>query len=419
MSNLGAPPTSELSASELTSELIEDSNSSDLDAYQALMERTFPPEELDSKEVTVGALKDNMNPERRADFVLIVLKKPDGEVAGAMNASYIPARDQEGKDLGWSFVVVNYIVSEVKGAAMGLYAALDEKCGAIAASRGETVKYTVGETVPEVEGLVNKTGRARLYADKGGVMIEVPYFQAPLEWEEDGTPQTLPVPLHLMAKSSTNEKTISKEDLLRIVDGIFDYNSRGNAEDSCDEAGYAAACASVDETYHALGKKLEGVEKLHLITKMEREASIEEGTLFVRHSTESKPGLSKRFKDPAFLKQRPLPHGRTLSAAGTISDFGNEFFQLSYVGQVMESTGKGVAEVVESFIPGKHLRTFEERFPEEEYPGMLALQDPEDVATLNALAAEANLALAEQEVDPAKLQSVYDRAWVIFLKYRS
>jgi len=58
---------------------------------------------------------------------LIVLKKPDGEVAGAMNAFYIPARDKEGKGLGWSFVVVNYIVSEVKGSATRLYDELGKK----------------------------------------------------------------------------------------------------------------------------------------------------------------------------------------------------------------------------------------------------------------------------------------------------
>lgn len=418
MSKLGTPSDPELSASDLTAELIEDPESPDLDSYQALMERTFPPEELDSKEVTAGAIRGNARPQRRVEFVLIVLKRPSGEVAGAMNASYIPARDKEGKALGWSFVVVNYIVSEVKGAAMGLYAALDQKCGAIAASRGETVKYTVGETVPEVEGLVNKTGRARLYAEKNEVMFEVPYFQAPLEWEQDGSPKTLPVPLHLMAKSSTGEKTITKEDVLRIVDGIFDYNSRGNARTVCDAAAYVAACAEVDATYRSLEKKLEGVGELHLITKAERDALKEEGTLFVRHRTESKPGLSKRLNDAAFLKERLLPDGRMVSAASIISDFGNEFFQLSYVGQVMEATGKGLEEVLESFIPGKHIQTFEERFPEEEYPGMLALQDPADIATLNALADEANLTLAEEEVDPAKLQSVYDRAWAIFLKYR-
>lgn len=269
---------------EIQTVLIDDANSPLLDSYQDLMERTFPPSELDSIEITQGALEDNEGPNRRADFILIVTTE-DEKVIGAMNAAYIPAHDENGLELGWGSVVVNYIVSDPayqgRGIAKSLYAELDKQVREIAKKRGnEEVKYVVGETVPTVEGLVNKTGRARLYFERFGQMVEVKYFQAPLEFDKDGNPLDEEVPLHLMACPTNGEKKIKKGDLLRVVDGIYDYNSRENALATCTPEGYKKACAKIDEVLAELKEQLEGVSEVTMITQKEREAMKEKGVIF-------------------------------------------------------------------------------------------------------------------------------------------
>lgn len=267
---------------ELRMETITDPSSPFLVSYQALMERTFPSEELDSLEVTQSALEESSNPNRRADFILITLLAPNGEVMGAMNASYIPAKSKEKENLGWGFTVVNYVVVDDRfkghGLADKLYAALDERSHLLAQERGETLNYVVGETVPDpkVERKVNQTGRARLYYDNAGTKMEVPYYQACLEWEEDGSPQSEPVPLHLVAKPTTGGKTIKKADILRLVDGIYDYNSRENAN---------AVPAHVDAVLTRLEQDLEGVEELEMISQEEREAVKARGVVFLEHQT--------------------------------------------------------------------------------------------------------------------------------------
>lgn len=231
----------------------------------------------------------NKHPDRRADLVLLANVDTEENVVGAINASYIPAKDGE-KPLEWSLVNINYVVSDSKyrgkGAAAKLYPQLSSKCSEIAARAGETIRYVVGETVNQVESLVNRTGRARLYFERDGVFEELAYAQAPLEWEENGEPQTEEVPLHLMANPTDGSKKIPTEDVLRIVDGIYDENSRENAKVSCSPEGYASACRVVAEVFSKLKTQLEGVHELVLITKEERERLQAEGKGFVEHEVQ-------------------------------------------------------------------------------------------------------------------------------------
>ncbi len=269
-----------------TSQVV-DSSDSRLESYQALMEATFPPEELDSLEVTRGALENNDNPSRRADFIVILSTDEKGKVVGAMNASYIPALDTDGKPLGWSFVAVNYIATKPaargRGVARDLYLQLDQSTRRIAAERKETVKYVVGETVNTVEGLVNKTGRSRLYFKKGEAWEEVQYEQVPLDWEEDGTPTAENVPLHLMGTPAHGGKTIPTPDLLRVVDGIYDYNSRLGAKSDCTPEGFKKANNHIQAALDKLATQLNGVDSVTLIAGDERDRLKQEGRVFYEH----------------------------------------------------------------------------------------------------------------------------------------
>lgn len=176
---------------------IDSPDSSFLDSYQELVKGSFTDEELDSLDITQAALRENHdNPNRRGDLMLIVVKNEQNEAVAAINASYTSAKDKSGVDLGWGFINVNYITAKVKNLTKKLYQYLDDKAREIAKSKGEIFKYTVGETKPDVEGLVNKHNRYRLYYLKDGQYIEIAYLQAPLEWEEDGSPKSEPVPLH-------------------------------------------------------------------------------------------------------------------------------------------------------------------------------------------------------------------------------
>ncbi len=272
-------------------EVLSDPNSPYLSSYQALMAKVFPAEELDSIEVTQEALRSNEDPERRADLVIILKLDERNKVVAAINASYLPALGDNNEKLGWSSVCVNYIVADPdsrgKGVAAGLYPALSERCNEIAAKAKEEIRFVVGETVNAVESLVNRTGRARLYFERDGKMEEVKYEQATLEWENDGAPLTDAVPLHFMATPTEGGKTIKTADLLKVVDSIYDENSRGNAKTTCTEDGYQKACKVVEATFAKLKAQLEGVKELRMISKEERERMQAEGTAFTEHEVEA------------------------------------------------------------------------------------------------------------------------------------
>lgn len=267
-------------------ECIEDPNSPLLASYQALMEKTFPPEELDSCEITEAALEANKDPDTRNKLIILSNVDSENAVLGTLNASYLSAQDQ-GIPLGWSMVNINYVALDERyrgrGIASALYPALSAKCSQIAENAGEKIKYVVGETVETVEAFVNRSGRHRLYFEKNGAWEELAYEQAPLEWDLTGNAESEAVPLHLMATPTDGSKLIPVQDLLKIVDSIYEENSRENARLSCSPDGYSHACTAVETVLNKLKEQVQGIEVVRLISKAERERMQSEGTVFIEH----------------------------------------------------------------------------------------------------------------------------------------
>lgn len=78
------------------------------------------------------------------------------------------------------------------------------------------VKVFAGETEDEVEGMFNRYGLNRLYyKNKQGETMEVPFECPPEDESSQGVPE------HLMLRMLDDKKTISKEELLGVVDSIY------------------------------------------------------------------------------------------------------------------------------------------------------------------------------------------------------
>lgn len=82
------------------------------------------------------------------------------------------------------------------------------------------IKALVGETEDEVEGLFNRYGLNRIYYKNKEKVLEVPFEAPPEDESREGVPE------HLMIRLLDDSKTISVNELLQIVDGIYGQYTR-------------------------------------------------------------------------------------------------------------------------------------------------------------------------------------------------
>ncbi|MDD5040069.1 MAG: hypothetical protein PHY34_02875 [Patescibacteria group bacterium] len=222
-------------------EEIKDPESPEAREFHGLLERTFDPDEVDTLEAQQNAMRENSTDasERNFDFYLKVLKNESGEVIGGMQATSSPATAEDGKKMGWSVGFGHYIVIDPAcrrlGLAPELYADFYSWGESRAQQRGESLKYFVGEVVPANERNFEKDhGGGRLFLDKQEALEEIPYYQAPLDFDRTtGEPAGKPVADHLMLgragvrKTASPEKAwaVPREDVLACIRAVYEINN--------------------------------------------------------------------------------------------------------------------------------------------------------------------------------------------------
>ncbi len=272
---------------------------------QEFMEKVFNPEEIDPEEVTLQELEKQGKPDRRADYMLQMIKDGRGDIVGVMNAAYIPARSERGEGQGFGIGTVAYVMVDKEhqklGLARELYADFYERTGKAAERRGEEMRYIVGECVSTVEPILNKVGgRSRVYFENGAGHWEEPkdYFP-PLEFDPD---TGLPAegagsgPEHIMVSCVNGNRVIVKEDLLTAMRSIYEYNNVLNTRESIagiedmwqleqlpGSDGERRPLEIIREIYRTLAGQLDGVGKLSLISRAEREEMKSKGIQFDEH----------------------------------------------------------------------------------------------------------------------------------------
>lgn len=132
---------------------------------------------------------------------------------------------------------------------------------------------------------------------------------------------------------------------------------------------------------------------------------------------------SPRLDDPEFTRKIPVPglSSMQVSARDIIAgDYANEYFcSLTTVLQMAELGRSPVATLLAQFGMGRTpYRRFAEVYPPETHLHLASLQDPEDIAELDAVAASLNELFAERRVTNAAVKELLNRAGAVFDKYK-
>lgn len=132
---------------------------------------------------------------------------------------------------------------------------------------------------------------------------------------------------------------------------------------------------------------------------------------------------SPRLDDPEFTRKIPVPglSSMQVSARDLIAgDYSNLYFNsLTSVLRMVEDEEGQFADVVDDFGIGRTpYRKFVEVYPPETHLHLAELQDPEDVAVLDAVAEELNELFAERKVTNVAVKELLGRAAAVFDKYR-
>lgn len=132
---------------------------------------------------------------------------------------------------------------------------------------------------------------------------------------------------------------------------------------------------------------------------------------------------SPRLGDPEFTRKISVPglSSMQISARDIISgDYSNEYFNsLTAVLQMAELEGVPVATLLARFGMGRTpYRRFAEVYPPETHLHLAELQDPEDVAVLDAVAEELNELFAERKATNSLVEELLGRAGAVFDKYK-
>lgn len=287
-------------------ESVEDGDGPAVGDVQKFLEKSFDPEYIDTEETTRGALRGRNNPERRADYLIQLVRNEQGAPEGILSSSYLPARSEGGKDLGYGLVYINWIVVDEaqrnRGLARELYARTYEQAQKAAEARGEYVRFVMGDACATVEPVVNKMARARLYFQNSeGQWEELKYYHPALEWnketgdpaEDAGTHSG-----HAMIGLMSGERSVSTADVLAGARAAFEYNcvaeavavTRGHEDmwerklDGTDPE--SNSLRQIKGVYEGMKQQLAGVDTLRLISAEERKEMKASGEEFIEHHVE-------------------------------------------------------------------------------------------------------------------------------------
>lgn len=281
-----------------------------------LLDATFDEAEVDPPATTRKALKANSNPEREEDFFLQVATDADRKLAAVVNASYVPMVGAEGEKTGRGILAIGYAATKEdfrkRGLARELYIKAYEKAAAAAELRQEKLAMIIGEAGGDVEGFLNRMGRARVYVEhpvnvhgrQEKALLEVPYEQTPLDWnpktgyEAEGAGTAAE---HLMISLANGERHLSVSDLLLAIRTMQANNSEWEEDDFASPEAYERHLDRIASVQHYLERVIGDRQEARLLTAEEREALRDQGVMIIDHKTLADIGL------PTLPPKRPMP----------------------------------------------------------------------------------------------------------------
>lgn len=197
----------------------------------------FDPEERDIEEIT-----KNVHDDRYGYFVA---DDREGKIIGCLQSSHIELLDRRNEVLLFIGHVIIDKNQQRQGLGNELYIAAYQKFLDKAIRENQIPKAITGEgeTKVEMEEFFNGMGRKRMYFEDGkGNVHEVPYIQPPLQWDkESGRPidprtgkvaekediEKCSAKVHLMVRNINGNEELTTDEVLSIVDSIYEDNYAG------------------------------------------------------------------------------------------------------------------------------------------------------------------------------------------------
>jgi len=234
----------------------------------------FPEDEVDTEAYMSYCLRD-----KTANFH--IARNEAGKIISLLYGKLLELNNGKEASKESAYFIWNVVTDaqyQKKGLGRELYIDAFSKAHQQASENQQKIKAVVGETVPEVEGYLNKFGRKRVYFknDKGD-LCEVPFLQPPVEEDAD-IPE--PEETHVMVRMMDGRDKITTKEFMSLLKPAYEDNyagvdyaikyqdySREEAEEFRD---------GIMKFYNALEQKLQGAENgdILLLSAEEREQEL-------------------------------------------------------------------------------------------------------------------------------------------------
>lgn len=244
-----------------------------IDKIYNFMLEEFGEDETETKVWIKKSIEQNLN-----WYHLVENEK--GEIVSLSSVQHLELEPERGKEEAprESMIYVCFILTKdnyrSKGLAPELYSEFYKKSLHEAEKKGQKIKGIMGEAVETVERFLNKFGRKRMYfKDKSGNMHEVPYFQPPVDIDDDGYAHSNKVPEHVMFKGVDGKQEFRADDVLRMVRAIYKEYIAGESNYNT-KAGFERSWKIMNDLLVELQQSLEKSKdgKVFLMDAKEREA---------------------------------------------------------------------------------------------------------------------------------------------------
>jgi hypothetical protein len=213
---------------------IEDPKDPAVDKIYELLKKRFDEDELDTKETMIGAIENDY-----ASYH--VVEDKDGNILCHACTELLEVESAQPRKRGQpkeSVLFVGYIVTNnelryqdpktLKSSFMSqeIFQNVFREAVDDAREKKLAIKGLVGESVDELEPLVNRFGAKRIYfEDENGNVQEVEFTCPPLDWDsQTGEPRKEPTAEHLITRFMDGRQSFKKEELLAMVRSIYEEN---------------------------------------------------------------------------------------------------------------------------------------------------------------------------------------------------
>ena len=237
-----------------------------------LLVKEFSEDEADTIETIKAAVKSDIQDYR-------VAEDADGRVVAVSNMEYLKLEESQDVMIFVAYIVTNHDYRQ-KGVGSELYPSFYNLAKEKAKEDGSRIKGVIGEAGGKVESFLNRMGRKRIYfEDEEGNIHEVPYMQAPLDWnKKTGKPETESIPEHLMIRLLDGRQEMQASEIIPMVQAAYEENCIFPEEYFKTEKAYQKCEDTVmnylRELEEALQKAKDG--KLFFMDKTEREERAKE-----------------------------------------------------------------------------------------------------------------------------------------------